>query len=243
MRMVFSGIVFVAFAVSSACSRAPVQPTGKGPATVPAAIVEVSGGKQVATIGTPLEQPLVVQVNDTHGAPVAGASVWFRGANGATLQPAWGVTGSDGQFTTALTIGTIAGRYEVAAVTKGAAGKTVEVRIEELALGYEQNLGRQLGDVYCARCHDQESTAERVSNYDNLTAKPHSFSDGAFLNRMSDTELLSIVQHGGPALGKSAEMPPYGRMLTKSEVAALVAYIRAVADPPYRPQEIVYAQR
>jgi mono/diheme cytochrome c family protein len=210
---------------------------------MPAAIVEVSGGKQVATIGTPLDQPLVVQVNDTHGAPVAGASVWFRGANGATLQPAWGVTGSDGQFTTALTIGTIAGRYQVAAATKGAADEIVEVRIDELALGYEQNLGRQLSDVYCARCHDQESTPERVSNYDNLTAKPHSFSDGASLNKVSDADLLSIVQHGGPALGKSAEMPPYGRTLTKSEAAALVAYIRGVADPPYRPQEIVYAQR
>jgi len=243
MRTVFAGIATLVLALVAGCARPPVQQAAKGPTSVPAAIVEVSGGKQVSTIGTPLEQPLVVQVNDAHGGPVAGASVWFRGANGATLQPAWGVTGSDGQFTTALTIGSIAGRYQVAASAKGAGGKTVEVRIEEIALGFEQNQGRQLSELYCARCHDNESTAERVSNYDNLVAKPHAFSDGAFLNKMSDADLLSIIQHGGPALGKSAEMPPYGRTLSKSDFAALAAYIRAVADPPYRPQEVVYAQR
>jgi mono/diheme cytochrome c family protein len=228
---------------SSGCSRRPAQTTGRPPTSVPAAIVEVSGGKQIATIGTPVEQALVVQVNNAQGAPVAGASVWFRGANGATLQPAWGVTGSDGQFTTALTLGSIAGRYQIAAATAGAAGKTIELRIDELALGFDQTQGKQLSDLYCSRCHDQESTAERVSNYDNLVAKPHAFSDGAALNKWSDSDLLSIIQHGGPALGKSAEMPPYGRTLTKSDIAALAAYIRAVADPPYQPKEIVYAQR
>jgi mono/diheme cytochrome c family protein len=201
-------------------------------------ILEVSGGKQIASIGTPLEQPIVVQVNDAKGAAVAGTSVWFRAPNGAVLQPAAGVTGPDGQFTTALTIGSIAGRYQITVAAKG-----VELRIEELALGFEQNQGRQVSDVYCSRCHDQESTAERVSNVDNLTAKPHVFTDGAFLNKMTDADLLSIVQHGGPALGKSAEMPPYGRTLNKADLNAVVAYIRAVADPPYRPKEIVFAQR
>lgn len=243
MRMLAGGIAVLVLVVSAGCVRAPAQPSGKGPLAVPAVIVEVSGGKQASTIGTPLEQPVVIQVNDAHGAPVPGASVWFRGANGGFLQPPWGVTGSDGQFTTALTIGSIAGRYRIAAATKGAGGKIVEIRIEELALGFEQNQGKQLNDLYCARCHDRESSAERVSNYDNLVAKPHVFGDGAFLNKMSDADLLSIIQHGGPAMGKSAEMPPYGSTLSKSSVAALVAYIRAVADPPYRPQEIVYAQK
>jgi nitric oxide reductase subunit C len=225
------------------CSRRAAEPTGKGPSATPAAIVEVSGGKQVATIGTPLEQPIVVQVNDAHGAAVAGASVWFRAPSGAEMQPAWGVTGSDGQFTAALTIGSIAGRYKVTAATEGAGGKAVEVRIEELALGFEQNQGKQVSEKYCSRCHDQESTAERVSNFDNLSAKPHVFGDGAFLNKMTDADLLAIIQHGGPALNKSAEMPPYGRTLNKSDIGALVAYIRAMADPPYQPKETFLAQR
>ena len=186
MRKALAGFVATLFALTLACSRPGTQPAAKPPSAPPAAIVEVSGGKQVATIGTPLDQPLVVQVNDAHGAPVAGASVWFRSVNGVAFQPDFGVTGSDGQFTTAVTLGSLAGRYQIAASTTGAGGKTVEIRIAELALGFEENQGRQLSDLYCARCHDSESTPERVSNHDNLVAQPHAFDDGAFLNKMSD---------------------------------------------------------
>ena len=243
MRSAGTLLSAVALAVFAACSKPQAQPTPKTPAAVPAAIVEVSGGKQVSTIGTQLDQPLVIQVNDSQGKPVAGASVWFRSVNGAAFQPDYGVTGSDGQFTTAVIIGSLAGRYQIAAATNGAGGKTIELRIEELALGFEQNQGRQLSEMYCARCHDSESSAERVSNHDNLVAQAHAFNDGAFLNKMSDADLLSIIQHGGPALGKSAEMPPYGHTLKRAEIDSLVAYIRAIADPPYQPREVVYAQR
>jgi len=232
-----------ALTLSDSCSRRAAEPVAKPPAATPSAIVEVSGGKQISTIGTPLDQPVVVQVNNSQGAPVAGASVRFRGANGVVFQPASGVTGSDGQFTFAVTLGSLAGRYQIAASTNGAAGKTVEARIPELALGFEESMGRQLSDTYCARCHDSESTAERVSNHDNLVAKPHSFDDGPFLNKVSDPNLLAIIAHGGPALGKSAEMPPYEHTLNKSDIAALVAYIRAIADPPYQSREAAYAQR
>src|SRR5215469_194453 len=109
--------------LNSNCSRRAAHQTGKPPTAMPAAIVEVSGGKQVSTIGTQVDQPIVIQVNNAQGAPVAGASVWFRAENGSALLPAWGVTGSDGQFTTALTLGSIAGRYQITAATTGAVGK------------------------------------------------------------------------------------------------------------------------
>ncbi len=242
MRTFLNTSLAALLVLSAACSRA-VRDTGKPPSATPVAIVESSGGKQISTAGTPLDQPLVVQVNDAQGAPVAGASVWFRSAAHVVFQPAYGITGSDGQFTTAVTLGGSAGRYLISAATKGAAGKPLEVQVEERALGLEQNQGRQLSDLYCARCHDPESSPERVSNYDNLTAKPHAFSDGAFLNKMSDADLFAIIGHGGPALGKSAEMPPYGAVLKRAEINAVVTYIRAVADPPYQPREVVYAQR
>jgi mono/diheme cytochrome c family protein len=248
MTKCMAGFVTMLLALTPACSRQrasgpAAQSAVKPPSAVPAAIVAVSGDKQVTSIGTPLDQPLMVQVNDAHGTPVAGASVWFRSVNGTSFQPDFGVTGSDGQFTAAVTIGTLAGRYQIAASTTGAGGKTVESRIAELALGFQENQGRQLSDVYCARCHDSESTPERVSNHDNLIAQPHAFDDGAFLNKMSDPDLLAIISHGGPGLGKSAEMPPYDNTLSKANIAALAAYIRAVADPPYQSREAVYAQR
>ena len=58
---------------------------------------------------------------------------------------------------------------------------------------------------------------------------------------MSDANLAAIISHGGAALGKSAEMPPYVNRLDKAGIHALIAFIRAVADPPYRPQGVFYA--
>ncbi|HLY16906.1 MAG TPA: c-type cytochrome [Bryobacteraceae bacterium] len=240
-------LICAAFAliILAGCSR-PTQTGGTFLAVSPkafgAAITEVSGGKQVAGIGAGLDQPVVVQVNDVQGSPVAGALVVFRTPGGAAASPPWGLTGPDGQFSSAVTLGSSAGRYQINASTIVKGGKSVELRLDEIALGLQQQQGRVLNDQYCSRCHDTESTPERVSNHDNLTAKPHAFTEGATLNAMSDADLVSIIGHGGPALNKSPEMPPYGYTLNKGDVDALIAYIRAVADPPYRLKGLTYAK-
>jgi hypothetical protein len=175
----------LALVVATNCARKSERTKGPEAKAFGAALVEVSGGKQIAAIGTALDQPLVVQVNDAQGAAVAGAAVSFHAGGGANVTPAEGLTGSDGQFTVSVALGGVAGRYQVIATTRDKAGKAIELRSEETALGYQQNLGRQLNDRYCSRCHDPESSAERVSNHDNLNAKLHAFTDGDFLNKIS----------------------------------------------------------
>jgi len=216
----------------------PPKPTAYG-----AAVVESSGGKQTTAVGTQLPQPVVVQVNDEQGNAVAGALVMIRGPNGVFLDPAAGLTDSSGQFTTNVRLGGMAGRYAITARTRTKAGKKVELKIEEIALGYQQQVGSRLDDKYCSRCHNPESTPERVSNYDNLEVKSHPFSEGDTLNKMSDADLTAIISHGGPALNKSALMPPYGYTLSKSDIEALIAYIRLIADPPYHAAGTVYAEK
>jgi mono/diheme cytochrome c family protein len=226
------------------CSRKPAASYSLPKAAAyGAAIVESSGGKQVTQVGTPLPQPVVVQVNDEQGNGLAGALVTLHGPNGVYLDPAAGLTDSSGQFTSNVSLGTVPGRYQLTATTTTKAGKTVDLKLEEIALGYQEMLGSQLNDQYCARCHNQESTPERVSNYDNLEVKPHPFTEGDTLNKMSDADLLAIISHGGPALNKSPLMAPYGYTLSKSEIQALIAYIRMVSDPPYGAPGIVYAQK
>lgn len=216
---------------------ARLKPTAAG-----TAIVESSGGHQIGVTGIALKDPLVVQVNDDQGAAVPGALVEFHGNGGASFDPAAMLTDSSGQATASVTLGTIGGRYQVSATTPGKL-KPVRLDIVETALGYQQQVGSILSDKYCSRCHDPESSPERVSNYDNLEVKPHAFTEGATLNKMSDADLTAIIQHGGPALNRSALMPPYGNTLSASDVRALIAYIRAVADPPYEPAGTVYARK
>jgi mono/diheme cytochrome c family protein len=50
---------------------------------------------------------------------------------------------------------------------------------------------------------------------------------------MSDSELIKIIADGGPALGKSPQTPAYRGTLTMAEIKAVVAYLRAITDPPY----------
>ncbi len=207
-----------------------------------AAMVESSGGKQTAQAGTALPQPLVVQVNDEQGNAVPGALVEFKGAQGMSFDPANGLTDSSGQLTTNVTLGGMAGRYQLTASTSDKAQKKVALTIEEIALGYQQTLGRQLNDLYCDRCHNPESTVERVSNFDNLEIKPHPFTEGETLNKINDADLTSIISYGGPALNKSALMPAWGNTLSKSDIQALISYIRAVSDPPSRNAGPVYAK-
>jgi mono/diheme cytochrome c family protein len=207
------------------------------------AIIESSGGKQVGATGMVLAQPVVVQVNDDQGTAVVGAPVIFSGPAGVSFDPTIGTTDTSGQFTTNVQLGGMAGRYQLTARIRTKAQKSVELKIEEIALGYQEQVGYRLDDKYCSRCHNPESSAERVSNYDNLEVKPHPFTEGDALNKMSDAELTAVISHGGPALNKSALMPPYGYTLSKAEIEALISYIRLISDPPYHASGMVYAQK
>ena len=137
-------------------------------------------------------------------------------------------------------------RYFISALTattRSKAQKEVTLNVVEIALGYQQELGYQLDETYCARCHNPESSAERVSNYDNLKVKPHTFTDGTTLNKMSDAELTAMIDHGGVGLNKTALMPPYAYTINKAGTQALVAYIRLISDPPYQAPGMAYAQK
>jgi mono/diheme cytochrome c family protein len=235
-----ASIIPVLLLALAACAKRDAAPE-PAPKAFGGALVAVSGEKQAAGVGTQLDQPVVVQVNDAQGAPVVGALVRFTGASGMSFQPDRGLTGTDGQFAATVALGGMRGHYQLTAMTLTAAGKRVTIGLDEIALGYQEMLGSKISEIHCIRCHDPESTPERVSNHDNLDPPPHAFTDGAALNAMSGDNLVAIIAHGGAALNKSAAMPPYGNTLTKTEIDAVAAYLRAVADPPYRPQGVFYA--
>jgi mono/diheme cytochrome c family protein len=234
--------MLLALVTLASCKRPAPLPAGLKATATGAALVESSGGHQVGVTGTVLKDPLVMQVNDDQGTAVPGAVVEFRGPAGVSFDPAVELTDSSGQATTSVTLGNTAGLYRLSAITPGRS-KPATLDIVETALDYQQRVGSILVDKHCSRCHDPESSPERVSNFENLAVKPHPFADGATLNKMSDADLTSIIMHGGPALSRSALMPPYGNTLSAADVRAVIAYIRAVADPPYEPAGTVYARK
>lgn len=103
-----------------------------------------------------------------------------------------------------------------------------------ISLSYQQAQGKRVFYRHCVWCH-ADATPAGPSNRSNLTPEPPLLNDGAVLNAESDGYLQNIITLGGSALGKSAMMPPYGRMLTAEEIRSVIAFSRAIAQPPYRP--------
>jgi len=219
----------------TACTKHQVVNSLPSPKAYGTQIVEVSGGKQIAGVGSKLSDPLVIQVSGADGNPVAGALVSFHCA-GLSFNPTDALSDASGQVSVTVQLAGIPGGYQILAETPKSGGGVVTVTSREIALGYQEKLGKELTDKYCTVCHDPESTAERVSNFDNLTPpQPHLFTDGNTLNSMSDSDLIKIIADGGPSVGKSPQTPAYRATLTAAEIKSVVAYVRAVADPPYAP--------
>jgi mono/diheme cytochrome c family protein len=103
-----------------------------------------------------------------------------------------------------------------------------------IPLNYQQAQGKRVFYRNCVWCH-ADATPAGPSNRSNLTPNPPLFNDGTTLNDASDEFMQNIITLGGSAMGKSAMMPPWGRTLTQNEVRAVIAYARAIAQPPYKP--------
>lgn len=103
-----------------------------------------------------------------------------------------------------------------------------------IPLGYQEGQGKRVFYQYCVWCH-ADATPAGPSNRSNLTPVPPLLNDGATLNAESDEYMQNIITLGGSAMGKSAMMPPYGRTLSAEEIRSVIAFTRAIAQPPFQP--------
>src|SRR6266852_289797 len=103
-----------------------------------------------------------------------------------------------------------------------------------IPLSYQQSQGKRIFYQQCVWCH-ADATPAGPSNRSNLMPVPPLLNDGATLNAESDEFIQNIITLGGSAMGKSAMMPPYGKMLSAEQIRSVIAFTRAIAQPPYRP--------
>ena len=92
-----------------------------------------AGDSQSAPVGAPLAQPLVVQVTDAFGNPIAGVAItWSADAGGSVSQPTT-ATGADGLASVQRTLGPAAGIQHTTASAPGLAGSPVSFTHTALA--------------------------------------------------------------------------------------------------------------
>lgn len=94
-----------------------------GPAV---AIAAVSGTGQSAVAGTPLANPLVVQVEDEHGNPVTGVLIEWTASGGASVGEPTTTTDENGRASVTLTLGGSPGAQGAQAAADGLAGSPAE---------------------------------------------------------------------------------------------------------------------
>ena len=102
-----------------------------------------------------------------------------------------------------------------------------------IPLNYQQAQGKRLFYANCVWCH-ADATPAGPSNRSNVTPTPSLMNDGDKLNGLSDEYMENMIALGGAAVGKSAMMPPWGRTLSPDEIRAVIAFTRAIAQPPYQ---------
>jgi len=102
------------------------------------------------------------------------------------------------------------------------------------ASAQSQAEGRNLYVSYCATCHGDAGKGNGVAA-SSLPVKPRDHTNGAVMNALSDQFLAQIIAEGGGAVGKSSFMPGWGASLNDKQIRDLVAYIRTLAVPTYKP--------
>jgi mono/diheme cytochrome c family protein len=103
-------------------------------------------------------------------------------------------------------------------------------------VGWAQNQaeGRKMYASFCVSCHGEMGKGDGVAA-NSLPVKPQDHTNGAVMNQLSDQALVDVISKGGGAVGKSTFMPAWGSSLNDRQVRDIVAYIRSLAVPPYRP--------
>ncbi len=87
--------------------------------------------------------------------------------------------------------------------------------------------GKAKYDQNCVVCHGAGGKGDGAASA-SLNPKPRNFTDQAYMSKKTDAQLSAIIKNGGAANGLSAMMAPFGSMLSDTDIANVVAYIRTL---------------
>ncbi len=79
---------------------------------------------------------------------------------------------------------------------------------------------------YCAQCHGLGGEGDGPNVTADFATDPRNFTKTAEMEKLSDADIKNVILDGGPALSKSALMPPWSKTLTGQEVDGLVQVLR-----------------
>ena len=94
--------------------------------------------------------------------------------------------------------------------------------------------GKSKYDANCVGCHGTSGKGDGPAAK-ALNPKPQDHTDGKTMNALTDQYLFDIIKEGGAAVKKAPLMPAGKSKFKDQDIWDLVAYIRSLAVPPYKP--------
>jgi len=101
--------------------------------------------------------------------------------------------------------------------------------IPVVTLNYTQREGKRLYDHYCAICHGGTGQGDGFNAY-NLNPKPKDMTQKSYLDAVTDQWLVEVISQGGRGVKRSVLMPSYENTLDRSQIEAIVSYLRTLAQ-------------
>lgn len=83
--------------------------------------------------------------------------------------------------------------------------------------------------MYCWQCHGMSGNGRGV-NTPYMNVQPRDHSSKKEMGHLPDKQLRKAITHGGLAVAKSVEMPPWGHTLSDEEINALIEYLHKVCN-------------
>jgi mono/diheme cytochrome c family protein len=90
-------------------------------------------------------------------------------------------------------------------------------------------------EFYCAQCHGLSGAGDGPNVTADFATDPRNFTKTAEMEKLSDADIKNVILDGGPALSKSALMPPWSKTLTGEEVDGLVQVLRGFCNCTGKP--------
>lgn len=87
--------------------------------------------------------------------------------------------------------------------------------------------GKTVYATYCVSCHGNGGAGDGPAAV-ALNPKPRDLTDKAYMSTRQDDYLLKVIKDGGPAVGKSPLMAPFGGALKDNDIGDLVAFLRSL---------------
>ena len=88
---------------------------------------------------------------------------------------------------------------------------------------------KELYTFYCAQCHGPNGTGKGINVTKDFATDPRNFTNKVDMAKRSDDDIRNVIKSGGPAISKSALMPPWGATLSDAQIELLLGHVRKFA--------------